>query len=121
MLHNSPIIPECRQEFAVRTERSNELKATRRIASDARYIVASIALVTSMAVFASLGSIRRHEEPSPVVAVAPEVATPAVTDDCTCGTSSTVQVYTSTTTDSPQNQRPSVTISTTTSTSTDDC
>lgn len=68
------------------------MKATRRIASDARYIIASIALVTSMGVFASLGSMRRHDDVTPATAAPPMVIPPTTSSDCICGTNSTVQI-----------------------------
>ena len=70
------------------------MKSTRRIASDARYIVASIALVTSMGIFASLRSFRQHDYIPPTSLSAEVVmTTPIIADDCTCGSTSAVQTF----------------------------
>jgi hypothetical protein len=74
------------------------LKSTLRIASDARYILASAVLVTTMGVFASLGSVTRNDNPYPSTPafVGPNVIEKYETvqpspADCTCGSPSTDQ------------------------------
>jgi hypothetical protein len=63
-------------------------------------MVASVALVTSMAVFASLGNVRHQyyynyaPAPVPPTAITRDVSTPA--DDCTCATDPTLQTGSST-------------------------
>jgi hypothetical protein len=76
-------------------------------------VIASVALVTSMGVFASLGGMRRHEDVPPTwTAAPPAVATVVESNDCTCTAAPTVQVDTATPAEGTQ---------TTVTTSSDDC